>query len=215
VFVERVLVQLLQRRHRQRRHRPEVGRAGYNLYLLAGQPEQLDLSAPHTRLSAVTSHQFTDLAAATHYTAAVVARSRFGRLSSPIVTQFDTDAAGTPLLAPAAPRELRARALPAGNVELTWLDPADGLVPTAHFRVFEDHGTGTVDYDSPIASVSATGRRQRYRLVLNPGRESRTRYSVRAASAALVLETNTVIAECVPDATGPAPLAETPTLAQL
>jgi hypothetical protein len=131
------------------------------------------------------------------------------------MVQFETDGGGAPLLAPAAPRDLRARALPGGDVELTWLDPADGLVPAALFWVYEDAGQGIVDYDWFTAFLAATGQRQRYRLVHHPANEVRTRYSVRAVSAALVAEQNTIVAECVPDATGPAPLAETPNLVQL
>lgn len=210
-----VIAWLFGRRDRVRRHRLEVGRAGYDVYLAEGSDAQIDLDNPTARLAAVTEYQFTGLQADTRYTAAVAARSRFGLRSELVMVTFDTDGSGNPDLVPAAPQELRARALAGGDVELTWLDPADGPVVAGYFRLHWDNGTGKVNYSGFFAFMAATGRRQRYRYVHSPSKEGRLRYSVRGLTAGLKSELNTVVAECVADATGPPAMTQTPTLTQL
>jgi hypothetical protein len=51
--------------------------------------------------------------------------------------------------------------------------------------------------------------------VHSPGMEGRLRYSVRAHAAAGNHDGNTVIAECIADATGPPATTQTPSLTQI
>ena len=114
--------------------------------------------------------------------------------------RIETDGAGVPLgLTPNAPIILRCEPRDAGKFLLTWDYSSIGeQIPPSVFNIYHNNGSGAVDYDTAIASVSGTsyktGSYDDGTVVI---------FAVRSESSDSDEETNTATASATADATGP------------
>lgn len=107
---------------------------------------------------------------------------------------------------PNAPWDLRVAPMAGGRFELRWTYAPEGqAAEPLEFRVYSDGGTGTIDYDAPVASVPYRPGRFHYvytSAALPDG--VKVRWAVRAASGARSEEANERSVAARADALGPA-----------
>jgi len=117
------------------------------------------------------------------------------------VLRIETDADGVPLgLVPNPPVNLAVYPRAGGIFVIAWEhDPRREQTPPASWRVYHDNGTGTMNWTTPIATVTGTGY-----VTGAYADETTVKFGARALSAADVEETNTNVVSAVADAAGPA-----------
>ena len=106
---------------------------------------------------------------------------------------------------PNAPDNLQIEPTSGGRFKLQWTySEKDQLLAPIEFRLYHDNGSGTVDYGTVIATVSYKFGRLHYEFVSGAfAHDARRMWSVRAASAAGIVESNTETVVAVADAVGP------------
>jgi hypothetical protein len=121
-----------------------------------------------------------------------------------------TDGTGAvPSPVPGAPRGLRVDPRAGGVLRVQWTHAVTGHdAQAALFNVYHNNGTGAIDYDTPLATVTARAAMAGlgiYEYVTAAYVDGTTvQFGVRAESAAGDEELNTVTAAGTADATGPA-----------
>lgn len=153
-------------------------------------------------------------AAATRYVFRVAAVGVGGvesRLETSRLVAVRTDADGVAVLpAPSGPRSLSVAAAAGGCFRLRWAY-VPGRVAAAAFNVYSDGGLGTMDWNTPIATVTIKGGRGgngQYGFLTEAfAQDTEVEFGVRAATAGGVEDgnTRTVTATAVVD--GPAATA--------
>ena len=108
-------------------------------------------------------------------------------------------------LRPNAPTNLRVSLESGGRFRLAWTySEADEEVSPTEFRVFNDNGTGTVDYGTVVATLTARARKFHYDWLSSAFADGATRiWAVRAASAGGVEDANINVVTGTADAAGP------------
>jgi hypothetical protein len=106
---------------------------------------------------------------------------------------------------PPPPRDLAAAAIAGGRLRITWSAQADPKrVDVRQFAIYGDAGTGTIDYASPLATVSAGRLPRNYAWVSDAfAHGTAVKIAVRSRTLAGVEETNTTYATATADALGP------------
>jgi hypothetical protein len=109
-------------------------------------------------------------------------------------------------LRPNSPSDLRISCLSGGRFALRWsYNEKNQQASPSEFRIFTDGGTGSIDYDEPVAVVQCRGRRMHFQHVTVAWPHgTRVSWSVRAFAASGVHDGNTHIASAFADAEGPA-----------
>ncbi len=106
---------------------------------------------------------------------------------------------------PNAPDNLQVEPASGGRFRLRWTySERDQLVAPSEFRLYHDNGSGTVDYETIVATVSYKFARFHYEYTSGGfAHDAKRVWSVRAASAAGIEDANTTAVVAVADAVGP------------
>lgn len=161
--------------------------------------------------ASIALREGVELAVGTHYFQAVPfgpggAAAVVDATRPQIVAVVVTDD-GLDLLRPAFPRGLRAQAIAAGYIRLTWEFVAMRSRPVpASFAVYCDSGSGTVDYDTPLSTVRARigrGGEGLYTMASQFADGLAVKFVVRAVTKGGVDDGNVVEATATADAQEP------------
>ncbi len=148
-------------------------RDGWNVYRGEGSPVEIDYAAPAAALPPQTGDklvrgQVIAPGARVFYGVRRVSPAGVEEQNTHVVVRVDLDA-GSSLRppAPSAPSDVTADAASDGSVVVAWsyaASPGDGEPDT--FDVFTDAGTGTLDVETPAASVPARPDRRDYAVTV-------------------------------------------------
>lgn len=119
------------------------------------------------------------------------------------------DGEGLARMRPATPRRLTVAAAAGGTFRLSWTHlHADGNAVVSVFRVYNDAGTGTVDYETVVATLAARKSRLGsgdYAWASAAFADAATiKWAVRAESASGQQDAGTTAVEATAETTGPA-----------
>jgi len=187
-------------------------RGGYNLYRGTSGAESIDYSQPvgaaAREVTTVSNFSWRPHSAMTTYAYAVrgIGGGGVESIASHPARVVAFDAVGA-IVGP-RPNSLSALlvvAVAGGQFKLRWVYPAafEEATPLA-FEVYHDHGTGAVDYNTSVASVSFRRGQVHYEHTTGAfGHDVRRIWSVRAVTAAGVDDGNTLVATARSDALVP------------
>lgn len=186
-------------------------RGGYNLRRAIGEvPDGTAVIVGAAGADATTIQTFpwVSHAADTEYTYRVTAIGGGGveNVTDEITAVVPFDDGGDWVgLKPNAPTDLRVTAASGGKFTLKWTyNRAGEQVEPSQFRIYNDAGSGTVDYETVVSMVTYRRGRFHYETLSSAFDDgARVRWSVRAVSAGGVEEENLVVVEQWADAQAP------------
>ena len=125
------------------------------------------------------------------------------------IVEVTIDDGGATSPVPPPPRDLAVSAIAGGAFRVTWLySPSVHFADVDEFRIYSDGGSGTMDYDTPVGTVSASALRRGAGAYAfdSDGFDHGTlvTFGVRSATADGDEEANGVTASERADAVGPA-----------
>ncbi len=106
---------------------------------------------------------------------------------------------------PNAPGDLGVRPAAGGRFLVTWTYNHEGeAAPPVHFNLYHDGGTGTVDYDTVVATVTYRRGQYHFAYTSNPfANNTRVTWAVRAVAIPFIAEGNVRTAFAYADAAAP------------
>lgn len=166
-------------------------RGGYNLRRAgAGVPDEqaVIVGAAGADSNSIGTFPWVEHRASTTYTYRITSLSGGGaeNLADEVRAEASFDETGAWIgRRPNAPGELRASAGPDGVIYLSWTyNPEGEQVEPASFAVYDDGGTGILDFSSPSGSVACQRGRFHYGYESGPfPHDTPVRFAVRAVSA--------------------------------
>lgn len=149
---------------------------GYNLYRSqpdAAEPgDTIPVGAAGASAREILTFSWLPLAADATYAYALRSIGGGGVESAPSVRSrvVSFDGSGDPTgLQPNSVTALAVRVLAAGSFEVSWgYIPLGEEAPPVGFEVYSDGGSGIINFDTPIGTVSYVPRRSQYRFITGP-----------------------------------------------
>jgi len=186
-------------------------RGGYNLRRAVGEvPSETSAIVGAAGADATTIRTFPWIShsPATNYTCRLTAIGGGGveNITDEVTAVVPFDSEGHWVgLKPNAPTDLRVTAVSGGKFLLRWIYTRAGeQVEPAQFRIYNDGGSGAVNYETAVAMVTYGRGRFHYEALSSAFNDGvRVRWSVRAVSAAGVEEENLNVVEQWADAQSP------------
>ncbi len=163
--------------------------AGTNVYLAEGDLEQVNWNAPagYARAGEETPEVHATLAAGRRYVLAVRKVSQHGveERNTHVIAYVELDEQGSLLSPPLAePADVTAELQPDGAILLgfSYVPPA-GFASATSFEVFSDAGSGTLNLQTPVATITDVGAgRTDFEILVTPV-SLPTKLAVRAVAA--------------------------------
>jgi hypothetical protein len=184
---------------------------GYNLRRAVGElpgPTAAIVGAAGAQATTIRTFPWVSHSADTEYTYRLMAVGGGGveNVADEVTTVAPFDSGGDWVgLRPNAPTDLRVTAASGGKFVLRWTYTREGeQVEPAQFRIYNDAGSGDVDYETVVATVSYRRGRFHYLALSSAFSDGvRVRWGVRAVSASGVEEDNQIVVEQWADAQPP------------